>query len=136
MLNFRIKKELNEFIFRLFKIILRILYKYFFDEKISEDAQVVTDKWKAYIPLKDKYKIEQKLSPEGSNFPELHIIIHQVKSWIRTIFSGVSKKYIQNYLNEFAFRLNRSIYKETIFHKLIERVVEFDIPDKKTLSVS
>jgi len=108
----------------------------FFDEKISVDAQVVTDKWKGYIPLKEKYSIEQKLSSEGSSFPELHIIIHQVKSWIRTIFSGVSKKYIQNYLNEFAFRLNRSIYKETIFHKLIERVVEFDINDKKILSVS
>lgn len=108
----------------------------FFENKVSQDAHVFTDKWTGYIPIKDKYLIEQRLSSEGSNFPEIHIIIHQLKSWIRTIFSGVSKKYIQNYLNEFSFRLNRSIFKETIFHKLIERVVDFNIYDRKLSMVS
>jgi transposase-like protein len=93
----------------------------FFVQKVSTEAKVVTDKWKGYLPLKKEYSITQEESLEGMNFPELHIVIHQVKTWIRTIFSGVSKKYIQSYLDEFSFRFNRSIFRETIFHKLIER---------------
>lgn len=100
-------------------------FQSFFTEKISKEAHVTTDKWKGYLPLKDEYIIEQKESDDGMNFPELHIVIHQVKTWIRTIFSGVSKEYIQSYLDEFSFRFNRSIFKETIFHKLVERVVNF-----------
>ncbi|WP_271785463.1 IS1595 family transposase, partial [Aquimarina algiphila] len=43
-----------------------------FEEHISETAQVVTDKWRGYSPLKEKYNIEQKLSNQGKSFKELH----------------------------------------------------------------
>lgn len=94
-----------------------------FEEHINTSAQVFTDKWKGYIPLKKQYNIEQKESKKGSNFKEIHIVIHQIKTWLRTIPSHVSKKHIQAYFDEFAFRINRSIFKETIFHKAIERMV-------------
>lgn len=54
----------------------------------------------------------------------MHVIIHQIKSWIRTVPTHVSKKYIQAYFDEFTFRINRSIFKETIFHKTIERMTK------------
>ena len=53
----------------------------------------------------------------------MHIVIHQIKSWIRTVPTHVSKKHIQCYFDEFTFRLNRSIFKENIFHKTIERMM-------------
>ncbi|WP_395052062.1 IS1595 family transposase [Flavobacterium sp.] len=95
-----------------------------FEEHISTSAKIFTDKWRGYSPLKAKYNIEQKESKNGKNFKEMHIVIHQIKSWIRTVPTHVSKKHIQSYFDEFTFRINRSIFKETIFHKTIERMMK------------
>ena len=94
-----------------------------FEEHISTSAKIFTDKWRGYSPLKQNYNIEQKRSENGKNFKEMHIVIHQIKSWIRTVPTHVSKKHIQSYFNEFVFRINRSIFKESIFHKIIQRMV-------------
>ena len=98
-----------------------------FEEHISTSAKIFTDKWRGYSPLKAKYNIEQKESKNGKNFKELHVIIHQIKSWIRTVPTHVSKKHVQSYFDEFTFRMNRSIFKETIFHKTIEKMTN-EIP--------
>ncbi|OXA74478.1 DDE transposase, partial [Flavobacterium columnare] len=94
-----------------------------FEEHISQTAKIVTDKWRGYEPLKKLYNIEQQLSNKGRNFNELHIIIMQLKSWIRTIPTHVSKWHIQAYFDEFCFRINRSQFKTSIFHKTIERML-------------
>ncbi len=94
-----------------------------FEEHISTTAQIVTDKWRGYEPLKKKYNIEQKFSDNGKNFKELHIIIMQLKSWLRAIPTHVTKWHIQAYFDEFCFRINRSQFKRSIFHKTIERMV-------------
>lgn len=94
-----------------------------FEKHISLDANVNTDEWKGYRPLKKDYTITQSASNNGSNMPQMHIIIHQIKSWLRTIYSWVHPEHVNSYLDEFSFRLNRSIYKESIFHKMMERVV-------------
>ena len=94
-----------------------------FEQHISTSAKIFTDKWRGYSPLKAKYNIEQRESKNGKNFKEMHVVIHQIKSWIRTVPTHVSKKHIQSYFDEFSFRINRSIFKETIFHKTIERMI-------------
>lgn len=94
-----------------------------FEEHISTSAQVFTDKWRGYSPLKAIYDIEQNESNNGKNFKEMHVVIHQIKSWIRTIPTHVSKKHVQAYFDEFTYRLNRSLFKETIFHKTILRMI-------------
>ena len=94
-----------------------------FDKYISKTAQVTTDEWKGYKPIKD-YNITQKPSNDGKNFPTLHKVIHQVKSWMRGIYSWVSEFNIDRYLAEYSFRINRSQSKETIFNKLIKRMLE------------
>jgi transposase-like protein len=94
-----------------------------FDCHISSSSEVVTDQWRGYSPLSKEYNITQLKSDGGKNFIQMHTIIHQVKSWIRTTFAHVHKGHIQEYFDEYCFRINRSIFKETIFHKLIERVV-------------
>lgn len=95
-----------------------------FEEHISNSAKIVTDKWRGYEPLKKQYNIEQKLSENGKNFKEIHLIIMQLKSWLRAIPTHVSRWHIQAYFDEFCFRLNRSQSKQTIFHKTIERMVK------------
>ena len=93
-----------------------------FDKHIDKSAEVVTDDWKGYRPIKD-FNIKQIPSDKGKNFPVLHTMIHQVKSWLRTTYSWVSDSNINRYLNEFCFRINRSQSKQTIFNNLIQRMI-------------
>ena len=90
-----------------------------FDKHIDKTAYITIDEWKGYRPIKD-YNITQISSNDGKNFPTLH----KVKSWIRGIYSWVSEFNIDRYLAEYSFRINRSQNKDTIFNKLMKRIVE------------
>ena len=94
-----------------------------FDKHIDKTAYITTDEWKGYRPIKD-FNITQIPSNNGKNFPTLHKVIHQVKSWIRGIYSWLSEFNIDRYLAEYSFRINRSQSKETIFNSLIKRMLE------------
>ena len=94
-----------------------------FDNHISEEAHVKTDKWTGYVPISKRFNIEQKYSDKGGSMKQIHTIIHQLKSWLRSTYSWVHEDHIEKYLNEFSFRINRSIYKQNIFHNLINRMV-------------
>jgi hypothetical protein len=93
-----------------------------FDEHISKDADIVTDKWSSYTKISKEYKITQKKSEPGKNFNQIHKVIHQIKSGIRTIQTH-TKGHLQRYLDEYFYRLNRSIFKNTIFDNLFKRMV-------------
>jgi transposase-like protein len=97
-----------------------------FERHISKEAKVTTDEWKGYRPIAKDFQITQIPSDFGLNFKAIHTAIHQVKSWIRTTFSWVSKRHIERYLNEYSFRTNRSQNKQTIFHILVKRMVTSD----------
>jgi transposase-like protein len=100
--------------------------KKLFVKHISKEAEVTTDSWKGYLPLIKDYNITQIESDNGLNFKALHTMIHQVKSWIRTTYSWVSESNINRYLDEFCYRINRSLIKEDIFNNLIRRMVAAD----------
>ena len=100
--------------------------KKLFVAHVSPDAKVTTDLWKGYRPLMSEYKITQIKSANGTNFKALHTMIHQVKSWIRTTYSWVSEFNINRYLDEFCYRINRSLMKENIFNNIIRRMVDSD----------
>jgi hypothetical protein len=59
--------------------------------------------------------------------------IQQIKSGTRTIQTYVKRGHLQKYLDEYFFRLNRSIYKKTIFNKLFERMVNHKLVLEKEL---
>ncbi len=50
-------------------------------------------------------------------------MIMQLKSWLRAIPTHVTKWAIQAYFDEFCFRVNQSQFKQSIFHKTIQRIV-------------
>ena len=81
---------------------------------------------RGYRPIQKDFRIKQIPSELGLNFKAIHTMIHQVKSWLRTTYSWVSKRHIDRYLSEFSYRINRSQSKETIFHNLITRMVRMD----------
>ena len=97
-----------------------------FDKHIDKDAKITTDKWKGYNPIANDYDLTQILSDKGANFKALHVMIHQVKSWIRTTYSWVSENNINRYFDEFCYRINRSQSKDIICNNLIKRMVKTD----------
>lgn len=97
----------------------------FFEKYIDPDqARVITDGWRGYWPLESDFEIHWKPSNGGKNFPGLHVVIMNLKGWLRGIHHHCSEKFMNGYLNEFFFRFNRRNFLNTIWHKLIERFME------------
>jgi hypothetical protein len=96
----------------------------FLTKYVSKDAELVTDKWRGYTPLKKEFlKLKQVASEDGKNFKELHIHIMNIKGWLRGIHHHCSKEHMQNYLDEYHFRYNRRSNMRTIFDVLIRKMV-------------
>ena len=94
---------------------------------VSKDAELISDKWKGYTPLKKEFtKLKQVASDEGKNFKELHIHIMNIKGWLRGIHHHCSKEHMQDYLNEYHFRYNRRSNMGTIFDLLMKKMVKFE----------
>ena len=99
----------------------------FFERHIDKDAEVVTDEWTGYKPLKSIYKkMRQIPSNKGKSFPELHIHIMNIKSWLRGIHHHCSEEHLQGYLDEYHFRYNRRGNMEAIFDLLIRRMIYYE----------
>jgi hypothetical protein len=113
-----------------------ISLKGIFEQHISKSANVYTDKWTGYKPLKATYNITAKYSDAGQGMKQFHTIVHQLKSWLRSVYSWVHAEHIEKYLDEYSFRINRSIYKETIFHNLILRMVNGNAITYQTIKIS
>jgi hypothetical protein len=61
--------------------------------------------------------IEQKESKNGKNLKEVYVLFIKYFFLITTVPIHVSKKHIQSYYDEFIFRINSSIFKDTYFTK-------------------
>ena len=109
-------------------------FKPFFNNYLSREAVIITDEWPGYSPLKKDYKsLKQIPSEDGKNFPDLHIHIMNMKGWLRGIHHHCSKERLQGYLDEYHYRYNRRNNMDTIFHKLIVKMVENE-PKRLTVS--
>ena len=95
-----------------------------FDRHISKEAQVDTDLWRSYTPLAKEWNISQSKSQPTKNSITVHRFIQQLKSWIRGIYHWVSDKHLQAYLDEFCFRFNRHLFKDSIFNTWINRMMK------------
>jgi hypothetical protein len=99
-------------------------FKPFFNTYISKDANVITDEWNGYLPLKKEYaNLKQLPSKGGKNFLDLHIHIMNLKSWLRGIHHHCSKERLQGYLDEYHYRYNRRNNMDTIFDLLVKKMV-------------
>lgn len=102
-------------------------FRPFFEKYISKNSMVKTDEWTGYKPLKKDYsKLIQIPSASGKGFPDLHIHIMNLKSWLRGVHHHCSDDHLQGYLNEYHFRYNRRNSEGVLFNTLIKRMVEND----------
>ncbi|WP_430908267.1 IS1595 family transposase [Maribacter sp. 2-571] len=90
---------------------------------IATGAKVTTDQWTGYGPLAKTFENLAGI-PSGrkrSNFPELHRAVMNLKGWLRGIHHHIG--YLQDDLDEYCYRFNRSFMKEGMFDNLVKRMV-------------
>lgn len=95
----------------------------FFEDHIDQNAKIRTDGWRSYTSLKSKYpNLKQELSgKKGDNFSDIHRCIMMFKSWLRGMHHSV--RYLQDYLDEYTYRFNRSFMKGNIFDNLLTKAM-------------
>ena len=95
----------------------------FMKDHIATGAKVTTDQWTGYGPLTKTFEnlVRIPSGKKGSNFPELHRAVMNLKGWLRGMHHHVGD--LQDYLDEYCYRFNRSFMKEGIFDNLMARMV-------------
>lgn len=96
--------------------------KPFFEKHIAKEANIRTDQWRGYRPLKSEYKnLNQEKSNPKQNFKLFHRQVKMIKGWLRGIHHSV--KNLQPYLDEFCYRFNRIKSFDGIFHNITSRMI-------------
>jgi hypothetical protein len=95
----------------------------FIRKTVRLEANIKTDKWLGYKPLRKEFENLKQLSSgeRGGNFPEMHRAIMLFKAWLRGIHHHVNN--LQAYMDEYTYRFNRHSMKSSIFVSLIRRMI-------------
>ena len=95
----------------------------FMKQTIEPEAQIKTDIWSGYKPLKKDFANLSQVSSgkKGENFPDLHRAIMGFKGWLRGMHHHA--EHLQAYVNEYTYRFNRNNMKAKIFENLMRRMV-------------
>lgn len=89
---------------------------------IEDDQTIKTDKYPSYNILDVAfYHFGDIVKPQEAmdKLPWVHILIGNVKSFIRGTYHGVSHKHLQKYLSEFCYRFNRRFNEFQITDRLL-----------------
>jgi hypothetical protein len=99
-----------------------IEFKPFFEKYIDKEANIKTDKWPSYNPLKVEYKnLVQEKSDPSKNFKLFHREVMMLKAAIRGIYHRVT--HLQDYLDEYLYRKNNCKSQKN-FHNVLDRMVK------------
>lgn len=100
------------------------------ERNMEANSTVTTDGFRSYSTLKNKVKEHrQQVIPAkqaGKLLPWVHTVISNAKRQLLGIHHSVSDKYIQNYLYEFCYKLNRRYFGDKIFDRLLVASVKFN----------
>lgn len=102
--------------------------KKFICKNVASGVVIKTDGNVSYKFLKKLYQHKPlKMYDKKDNdihLPKVHIVIMNLKNWLRGTYNSLPNKHSQRYLNEFNFRFNRRWKLENIFDKLITRAID------------
>ena len=89
---------------------------------IEEEQMIHTDDYPSYNALDVAFHhLSETVKPHEAmeKLPWVHILIGNVKSFIRGTYHGVSHKHLQSYLSEFCYRHNRRFNELQITDRLL-----------------
>ena len=90
---------------------------------IGENAVIVTDKSNSYVNISKYVEIHltEKSSKEMTNtiLKWSHVAISNAKRNLLGIYHKIKAKYLQAYLDEFAYKLNRRYFGGKLFERLV-----------------
>lgn len=96
-------------------------------ENIDSKTTVLTDDYSSYFKLDDVVGKHQSHNTSKEDtlkvMPWVHTAIANAKRNLLGIHHRVDGKYLQNYLNEFCYKVNRRYLKEHLFERLLTAVV-------------
>ena len=82
-----------------------------------------TDNYTSYTKIKDQVwcHIPQKVNPKdaGKVLPWVHTMIANAKRTLLGVHHMISKKYTQNYLDEFCYKVNRRNLGDQLFDRML-----------------
>jgi len=93
------------------------------EKNVSSDSMIISDKSKSYVGLKnvvkghksdviDKKEVMKKL-------PWVHTVISNSKKQLLGVHHSVRKEYLQTYLNEFCYKINRRGFTTDLFDRML-----------------
>ena len=90
---------------------------------IKSQSIILSDKSTSYVNLSNHVEVHIQQRSDKETTVELlkwvHIAISNAKRWILGIHHMVKGKYLQNYLNEFCYKLNRRYFGNQLFNRAI-----------------
>lgn len=99
----------------------------FISRNLTPCVKVTSDNFKAYSFLSYNFRhvsVNRSMETSDDNLlPKVHIVIANLKMWLRGTYNCLPSKHLQKYLDEFIFRFNRRWNLDNIFDKLLVRSV-------------
>ncbi len=103
-------------------------------DNISPTARVFTDEWRGYIQLKYHGYEHESINHKAQEYSrgEIHTqnienVWSIVKRGIFGVYRVVSAKYLQAYVDEYAWRYNNRKYQDKMFEVLLRQIAEVKV---------
>jgi hypothetical protein len=91
--------------------------KQFLAQNVEKRSSIRTDGWRGYS--KSALSAYNHDQTPGMRASHVHRVFGNLKTWLNGTHHGVNPKYLQNYLDEFAFRFNRRKTPMAAFQTLL-----------------
>jgi transposase-like protein len=101
----------------------------FIKDTVEKGSTIITDEFLGYRGL-NRYGYYHRIEED---LRLVHLVISNLKTWIREIFHGVSEKHLQAYLNEYTFRFNRRKTPMAAFQTILGLTSKVDWPTYEEL---
>ncbi len=99
----------------------------FIKKNAADDIVLFTDKNKAYVDISDIVDTHNMVVSDKESVNEslksVHKGISNLKRNLLGIHHMITYKYLQNYLNEFVYKLNQRYFGKRLFNRLIVAAV-------------
>jgi hypothetical protein len=100
---------------------------YVAQDNIVKESLIITDKSTSYEDFSKMFDTHISFKSDKNTTKTalkwVHVAISNAKRNLLGVYHMISNTYLQNYLNEFCYRLNRRYFGENLFNRLIVAVV-------------